>query len=138
MDVLSAKGFRGTWKTTVATAEREWMVKTMSDMAMKYEDWLRGCVHHDGRKGNVYLPCDMVLAIADWIEAHRDVAPVRHGRWNPHPIMGYKEWDVCSECGIGVKRREYGVGDDGREWVEEYQYVFCPNCGAKMDGGGEE
>ena len=67
-----------------------------------------------------------------------DVAPVRHGRWIPHPIMGYKEWDVCSECGFGTKRREYGVGDDGREWVEEYQYVFCPYCGAKMDGGGEE
>jgi len=48
----------------------------MSEMAMKYEDWLRGCVHHDGRKGNVYLPCDTVLAIADWIEAHRDVVPV--------------------------------------------------------------
>lgn len=48
----------------------------MSEMAMKYEDWLRGCVHHDGRKGNVYLPCDIVLGIADWIEAHRDAVPV--------------------------------------------------------------
>ena len=60
----------------MATAVQEWMVRSMNDMAMKYEDWLRGCVHHDGRKGNVYLPCDRVLAIADWIEAHRDVAPV--------------------------------------------------------------
>ena len=48
----------------------------MNDMAMKYEDWLRGCVHHDGRKGNVYLPCDTVLAIADWIEAPIDAVPV--------------------------------------------------------------
>lgn len=61
----------------MATAVQEWMVKTMSDiMAMKYEDWLRGCVHHDGRKGNVYLPCDTVLEIADWIEAHKDAVPV--------------------------------------------------------------
>lgn len=28
-DVLNAKGFRGTWKTTVATAVQEWMVKKM-------------------------------------------------------------------------------------------------------------
>lgn len=84
----------------------------MSDMAMKYEDWLRGCVHHDGRKGNVYLPCDMVLAIADWIEAHRDVAPVRHGRWD-FDMSG--AW--CSVCG------EYSEGE----------YIYCPNCGARMD-----
>ncbi len=42
---------------------------------MTYEDWLRGCVYHDGRNGNVYLPCDKVLKIADWIEAHRNAVP---------------------------------------------------------------
>lgn len=88
------------------------MVRVMSDMAMKYEDWLRGCVHHDGRKGNVYLPCDTVLAIADWIEAHRDVAPVRHGRWSK---------GVCSVC-----KKFSGFDDDN----------YCPNCGAKMDERG--
>ena len=84
----------------------------MNDMATKYEDWLRGCVHHDGRKGNVYLPCDTVLAIADWIEAHRDVAPVRHGRWEEY---GKTWW--CSECGF----------ETGLRWD------YCPDCGARMD-----
>lgn len=39
---------------------------------MEYENWLRGCVYHDGRKGFVYLPCDKVLKLADWIESHRN------------------------------------------------------------------
>lgn len=96
----------------------------MSDiMAMKYEDWLRGCVHHDGRKGNVYLPCDTVLAIADWIEAHRDVAPVRHGRWIKISPAGIYE---CSECGKNVMTSD----------IEAYEY--CHGCGARMDGDENE
>ena len=43
----------------------------MSDGEMTYEDWLRGCVHHDGRHGYVTLPCDEVLKIADFIERLR-------------------------------------------------------------------
>lgn len=43
----------------------------MSDGTMTYEDWLRGCVHHDGRHGYVTLPCDEVLKIADFIEKLR-------------------------------------------------------------------
>lgn len=49
-----------------------------------------------------------------------DVAPVVHGRWN---IMdGYKVRRACSVCGWDVP--EYGKF-----------YSYCPNCGAKMDGG---
>ncbi len=40
-------------------------------MKILMEDWLRGCVHHDGRKGNVYLPIDKVLQIADYIQRTR-------------------------------------------------------------------
>lgn len=43
----------------------------MSDGQMTYEDWLRGCVYHDGRHGYVTLPCDEVLKIADFIERLR-------------------------------------------------------------------
>lgn len=38
---------------------------------MLMEDWLRGCVHHDGRNGYVTLPCDEVMKIADYIENTR-------------------------------------------------------------------
>ena len=54
-----------------------------------------------------------------------DVAPVRHGRWidaypdiEPNPMFMY---GICSECGF-----EQGIS----------KYLsYCPNCGAKMDGG---
>ena len=56
-----------------------------------------------------------------------DAVPVVHGRWGPHPTD--KEWDVCTACGLGFKRR----------WSEddceiEFGCPYCPNCGAKMDG----
>lgn len=48
-----------------------------------------------------------------------DVAPVRHGHWI------YGEYDIphCSECGHEIKPNCISA--------------FCPNCGAKMDGGEE-
>lgn len=55
-------------------------------------------------------------------EPAADVAPVVHGRWNN--MDGYKTRKVCSECGWDVP--EYGKF-----------YSYCPNCGAKMDGGAE-
>lgn len=52
-----------------------------------------------------------------------DVAPVVHGRWN---IMeGTKTRRICSKCGWDVP--EYGKF-----------YSYCPNCGAKMDGGDSD
>ena len=52
-----------------------------------------------------------------------DVVPVRHGYWiskNPHSY----EWIfVCSNC----------------DYIDGYPFNdrsnYCPNCGAKMDGG---
>lgn len=54
-----------------------------------------------------------------------DVEPVKHGRWIPHP--GHHDFDLCSVCGTGVRRRIY---EDGGEI--EYNYKICPWCGAKM------
>lgn len=49
-----------------------------------------------------------------------DVAPVRHAQWD---IMeGTKTRRNCSKCRWDVP--EYGKF-----------YSYCPNCGAKMDGG---
>lgn len=49
-----------------------------------------------------------------------DVAPVRHGRW----LCGdyYDIGDVCSEC-------------DWDSQMIHPSYRYCPNCGARMDGG---
>lgn len=40
-------------------------------MKIPMEDWLRGCVYHDGRTGEVTLPTDKVLEIANYIQATR-------------------------------------------------------------------
>jgi hypothetical protein len=54
-----------------------------------------------------------------------DAAPVRHGRWERHTdVLGKKidDYWYCSECsGCNEFRRS----------------CYCPNCGAKMDGGTE-
>lgn len=52
-----------------------------------------------------------------------DAAPVVHGRW----IFNQEQWTWdCTNCkgwvGSGVRIRGYN---------------FCPNCGAKMDGGND-
>ena len=56
-----------------------------------------------------------------------DVAPVVHGRWSDagfgelpkHAPYGW----ACSVCG--------GISFNN-------EYVYCPNCGAKMDGGADD
>lgn len=53
-----------------------------------------------------------------------DVSPVRHGRWeNGNPI--------CPVCG-GDKFKDI----DADIW-SDWKPAFCPNCGAKMDGGAD-
>lgn len=50
-----------------------------------------------------------------------DVAPVRHGRWRAYSDCGVTRCSVC-------------------DWsIEEcVDYKYCPNCGAKMDGGDND
>lgn len=58
-----------------------------------------------------------VIAEQPTIEA----TPVVHGRWTELPSMA-PEYQ-CSECGQSY------------EWWEVSEAHYCPNCGAKMDGG---
>ena len=57
-----------------------------------------------------------------------DAVPVVHGRWIPKGYATFKNkfeevqiptFFKCSECGT----------------VRTDKYKYCPNCGAKMDGG---
>lgn len=58
-----------------------------------------------------------ILKVINSIPA-ADVAPVRHERW----IASHDEFCTCSIC-------KYPV------YVGWNQTNYCPNCGAKMDGG---
>ena len=51
-----------------------------------------------------------------------DVAPVRHGRW----IDGDPYCPIC--------RKDKFRGLDADVWAD-WKPDYCPNCGAKMDGG---
>lgn len=61
----------------------------------------------------------MAMAIAASAPA-ADVAPVVHGRW----IEDGSLIITCSEC-----KRGYNL-------IAKYTH-YCPNCGAKMDGGAD-
>lgn len=53
-----------------------------------------------------------------------DVVPVKHGQWGTgrfNPETGNYE-EQCTRC---------------RNFSKEYGKPYCPNCGAKMDGGAE-
>ena len=55
-----------------------------------------------------------------------DVAPVRHGRWMNANSRPKTYWRRCTACG-GLSYF-CGIG---------CSYKYCPNCGAKMDGGAD-
>ena len=65
-----------------------------------------------------------------------DVAPVVHGHW-------ICEWDqesgtttiTCSQCKCNRVMKGCYVSTDGTALWDEENY--CPDCGAKMDGGAE-
>lgn len=65
-----------------------------------------------------------VMLIQDALEkASVGVDSVVHGRWIDNGSNGYKWAFICSKCGY----------IDGHPFDDRYN--FCPNCGAKMDGG---
>lgn len=56
-----------------------------------------------------------------------DAEPVRHGWWVQGNIRPKSYFRLCSVC----KKLAYFCG-------EGCSYKYCPNCGAKMDGGAEQ
>lgn len=72
---------------------------------------------------------ETVLEYAESIPA-ADVAPVVHGYWID---ISDAEWAECSECGNCLFVSEFGGMLAFGMFRKDYRY--CPNCGAKMDGG---
>ena len=65
-----------------------------------------------------------------------DAVPVVHGRW-VHDDLGHT---YCSKCHERLPfihcYSEEPCSDYDEEWDEEITETrYCPNCGAKMDGG---
>ena len=65
-------------------------------------------------------------------EPAADVAEVRHGRWIDKMLDKFRKYEcVCSECGARF------VGDYD-QYCEPFEFDYCPRCGAKMDGEGDD
>lgn len=57
-----------------------------------------------------------------------DVAPVVHGRWDDSGRYVFPSGSTagrCTNCGCALTESEYRMNN----------WNYCPNCGAKMDGG---
>lgn len=86
----------------------------------------------DALKGVELFQCgwaEIEAVQTDYIERlpAADVAPVVHEKWllDRWPRWPHRE---CSRCKIMIPRT--------KEVADQY-WQYCPNCGAKMDGGNE-
>ena len=79
------------------------------------------CHGYSGNKKAIYR--EAILAVKSILHSAKpiDAVPVRHGHWC---------WDgrfrACSICGSYV---------EFTETLGASHWKYCPNCGAKMDGG---
>ena len=68
---------------------------------------------------------DMISAYDVIMLPAADVAPMRHGRWIEHKHFHHDHYIdstyECSDCNV----------------EEPLTSDYCPNCGARMDGGAE-
>ena len=78
-------------------------------------EWFRPYGHED--EGIPYY--GLVTDIREMKAA--DVASVVHGRWMPFHSEAAGDIQYCSACEIGFDAKT----------------DYCPNCGAKMDGGAD-
>ena len=79
---------------------------------------------------------EMQVIQEHYTDMHREVAPVRYGKWidgkdipeserRRHPYSYLPECKYCSEC----HNEAYWDTDYGQQLFD-----YCPYCGAKMDG----
>lgn len=71
---------------------------------------------------------DMVGEIGD-APFYDDIPPVVRGKniTEMHPVDEF----ICSECGIDII--DFCRYEPEEDCTYEYEFNFCPNCGAKMD-----
>ena len=77
---------------------------------------LRGVTYEDGKIIDVH--------IRDTDDVVKVFVPMRHGRWETNSDR--PDSLICSVCKCGFDM-----------WKHD-PHNFCPNCGAKMDGGDED
>ena len=83
-------------------------------------EWFMAFVH----MGESDIPAETVISDLKYAIPAADVAEVRHGRWIEQEKYTFGVMYDCSIC-------DNRILDTGHSWN------YCPNCGAKMDGGAD-
>ena len=100
----------------------------MADEYIRREDALRAVQRQRGANRSPAQNEMLNRIKTDIIRAPAaDVAPVVHEKWllDRWPSWPHRE---CSRCKIMIQRT--------KEVPDQY-WQYCPNCGARMDGGNE-
>ena len=105
-------------------------------MAIPMEDWLRGCIYHDGRHGYVTLPIDKVHQIANYIQRTRrsttdgliDLKVVETDRKTENSSVFPNNFAKD----INVRSKDEQTDCNGCKFVGTYDTEFpCANCSRK-------
>lgn len=81
--------------------------------------YIKDLFSEDSQKIPYLLAAKVLREVSDAPSA--DVAPVVHGRW----VDAGRGIKACSNCNHGITEHMACANH------------YCPNCGAKMDGGGD-
>ena len=79
------------------------------------------------------------IPFAEWLQGFikkhsADVVEVRHGKWIEENTRLRSSQFCCSVC----HRTAYDPQPTRlKDWKKRCRYAYCPNCGARMDGGVE-
>ena len=92
------------------------MERVMSDIKRKDAvKWLTNLIDDCGRYQDLWHYAEALDQIIELLDT--DVAPVRHGRWEKE--YGHYRCLLCNG-------------------LDDFADNYCPNCGARMDGDGNE
>ena len=94
----------------------------MMNFPKRWEDFLHDYEFEDARR--IYTNGSRLIPSFRVKQMMEHYAPVRHGRWIEQDKYTFGVMYDCSICGDRIL-------DNGHSWN------YCPNCGAKMDGGAD-
>lgn len=103
--------------------ERSTAINRLQEIANDYEY---------GGDMDAFYVADYCLHHMIELKPAADVVEVRHGRWIR--TDGIAHGIVSRVCSCSLCKRNAGVSENGFWYLSDY----CPNCGAKMDGGADK